>query len=99
MKPSEIYLRAAEIIENDESEFACNAIAIAVLGVGYLLHERNELPEVVRFTELFKPTDAYLIGWGNQWSPDNDMRQKACRVQALCLMSAIAKWEETHEKI
>lgn len=99
MKRSEIYLRAAELVDAGEYEHAC--IAISCQNAARPIHSTF-------FTELFMPEGWRWSGggWGRVWGhglperldrelTDGELKEaQSCRVLALLFASQIAKDEE-----
>lgn len=88
MRGSEVYLNAAKLIDSDDAYYSCNAVYRA-------LASTEQINNYVRifYPPRIKKENAY---WGKRWG--NDDEQKACRVLALLLMSAIAESEEKERK-
>ena len=91
MTPSEVYLKAAELLEaNGANGWSCWAIE-DVLGVPR--HDegdpRHEL--VLDYENLFKP-EGSDHWWGFVFEEDcGPVKAKECRILALCFMAAIAE--------
>jgi hypothetical protein len=102
MKLSEIYRKAAELVERgvvrDSPQGACSAIADAM----YPRLARHDAYEKARhsaaistFITTFHPSDdgaGHGLYWGAGWG-DTREEQTAGRVVALCFMAAIAESE------
>jgi len=85
MKDSEIYLKAAELVADERTEFSCIAISVIsdASGAEYHCKQRDE------FAKLFSATESKLHAGNVHALPDSI----GWRVLALCFMSAIAKDE------
>lgn len=81
MKSSQIYRKAAELVDSDQCEFSCSSITYQ----GRFHNERRI------YIELFSPPRASYV-WGDMWSKNPD-KVKNCRVLALLLMAAISESE------
>lgn len=88
MKDSEVYLRAAKLVDGGMQVCSCDAICVADK---YSTHRRYI------YQELFKPSEFSSFIWGNEWSNDFSER-KSCRVLALLFMHQIALDEERKRK-
>lgn len=84
MKDSEIYRRAAELIDARQYYFSCNAVDAAA-GKPYDLTPQRGI-----YNEIFKPRRDSCGAWGAYFGED----VSGCRVLALLFMSAIAADEE-----
>lgn len=79
MSPSEMYVRAAELVDEcQHNKPSCFAL--------WDIDANFQTDEYLR---IFRPENSRMI-WGNQFSEDSTERRK-CRVLALLLMSEIAK--------
>jgi hypothetical protein len=83
MKDSEVYLRAAEIIDADQEEFSCCAVDEAVGKFCLWTKQRFE------YEELLRPARRKTPAWGMQFGA-TEKECKACRVLALLFMHQIA---------
>lgn len=91
MKRSEIYLRAAELIDSGRETFSCLSIPLAM---DMQIHQRPDeqiaYEEMFGFSALYEPTtknDSDII------NRKNVAQSKLRRVLMLCLASAIAESE------
>ncbi|MDP2621578.1 MAG: hypothetical protein Q8P46_15640 [Hyphomicrobiales bacterium] len=97
MKPSEIYLEAAALIDRDEEVYSCRAVAKAAYGDNWSAEEWSFI--VDPYAKLFKPLEAsglleyWLKGQFSDWD-----ERKAWRILALCFMAAIAEDSETTKR-
>lgn len=85
MKRGDVYRKAARILEQEPSEYAaCGALRMAL---------DNDLagcpfePEIVAFSDYFKPKD---ISHGGYWFGPMCDENNDHRILALCLMACIA---------
>lgn len=108
MKASEVYMKAAQILDSKhlqpymgDSQAMCRGCCDAIQTVDG--DEGSPLSAV--FTKLFKPHNDVYVYWGKHWGEtilgsgdyyDKDVKQ--CRVLGLLMMSAIAEYEEEHDK-
>jgi len=102
VKASEIYRKAAQILERDEYRDtipgACSAIADAAYPDKDRLDSYNAVdgkPILRDFEYLFCPHEVAFGYWGREWSDEgfNDLQALDCRIVALCFMAAIAEDE------
>lgn len=94
MKDSEVYLRAAEFVE-DTGSGMCRAIYYANEPdcEGALDRQYRALDGIMRPVDSEVPNGVVYAYWGNHWSSD-DAEVRECRVLALLFMHQIAKDEE-----
>jgi len=92
MKPSEIYRKAARMLEKRQAVHTCSCLVIQeALG---RIGDANFSPVTARYIALFKPDGKGESDiWGNEWAGDENSRRD-CRVLALCFMVAIAEDSE-----
>lgn len=100
MKRSEIYLKAAHLIERNENcpssytdgifDGACDVLGCSAAQVRYGLN-RPDLKDEFRDWFLFEKSWSYLVS-----DEMNDTDAQHWRVTALCFMAAIAEWDEKH---
>lgn len=83
MKPSEVYLRAAERVDRQIYCFSC-IVVDEVVG-GFLTDERRQYDKMFGYRRS--------AAWGSYFG-DTDEECKSCRVLALLFMSEIAKDSE-----
>ena len=78
---SDVYLRAAELVDGDIKTFSCSAVYAAN---GYTNHSLDDA-----YAEIFRPKERPNSGkwdtWGSLWDADANKR-KQCRVVALLFM-------------
>jgi len=100
MKDSEIYRTAAELIDMDEENYACNAIEIVCRYIANL--SQDEAYEVIgRFERMMRPNrlpkNHKDYGWygrpKNIFFSKKYTERQSCRVLSLCFMAAIAESE------
>jgi hypothetical protein len=92
MKQSELYRKAAELVFSNKARYACHAI--------YMLKHKKQMsmkffdyndPESLAIAYLFQnQLNKNTLVKGVFGNPDN-RKTKELRINALCLMSAIAK--------
>ncbi|MDP2620871.1 MAG: hypothetical protein Q8P46_11975 [Hyphomicrobiales bacterium] len=94
VKPlSEIYRKAAELIDRNEEIYSCRAVASTAYGDDWSPEEWSFI--VDPYADLFKPVESassaehWLHGTGLAYA-----ERKAWRVLALCFMAAIAEDSE-----
>lgn len=84
---SDIYLRAAELIDSSKNSLSCVAIRNVVDPCRFV----RETPPVLAYQKLFTPKIVETeLFWGNRWGDD----RKQCRVLALLFMHAIENYKE-----
>lgn len=103
MKLSEIYLKAAEIVQNDQQVFACPAIAdVCFYGiVDFEARDAARKEAKDKFAEMFEPEDKGIDdGWFSKFVVSAAGRikrptqqQKDHRITSLLMMAAIAESE------
>lgn len=98
MKDSEVYLKAAELV--DCGKFAsCFAVNQIVSGI-YV----RESTQAINYANLFSPSLPVrkFTAWGERWGDlhykNNDDEIKSCRVLALLFMHQIALDDERKAK-
>lgn len=103
MKAHEVYLRAAEVVDEGIVECSCDAVSFVENGEGYVQCGDKKWPAIgpsnlaTEYAALFKPRASCGLIWGREWGDDVRIDWKEvrdCRVQALLFMSEIAKGEE-----
>jgi len=95
MKDSEIYLRAAELINNGTAQYSCCAISSAECGGVDDLYNAECAPRRI-YDDLFVDLNADTVpaGYGHiSGTIDCLPNSKEWRLTALCFMAAIAKSE------
>ena len=93
MKDSEIYLRAAELLEKTGGNYLKGKYGCCDF-INYFSSKKQlqrDQPPDDKFSELFAPHYPELY-WGNQWGNKKECYQ--CRVLALLFMHQIALDEE-----
>ena len=98
MKESEIYLKAAELLDANKGETYKFMYGCCDFINNFSTDKQlcRFMPPVDKFAELFAPRHNELY-WGDQWSDDADERYQ-CRVLALLFMHQIALDEERGKK-
>jgi hypothetical protein len=87
----DVYLKAAEIIWHEETEYSCVAIKYACKDYG----EDDSCPSRHLYEKLFHPNFGTRIittrlAWGDYWD-DTYMGRKNCRILALLFMHWISQ--------
>lgn len=102
-----VYLKAAELIYEEQEDYSCWAIAAAVTRLpnsGDMLYgEMEGLLEVKQYARIFKPKNTYIVWWGDFDSELSEREAKElerkCRINALVFMHEIVTYDSEETEL